>query len=82
MRDYSAIGKLGGRPRRKSFNEIMEGRNQAPKIKNTENKIRIKRREVKSVDTDEYKTLMELVKLEYREKTEAEKLGSPRLKGR
>ena len=66
-----------GRPRRLSWAEI-ESRDQSLKVlKIKEAKIKNKRRKAKGV-SDEARILEGLVKLEYREKTEAERLESPR----
>jgi len=57
---------LGGRPHRQSWAEIQVGRNQSPETKVIKNKIIKRRKQAKSgVSTNEFKTLMGLVNLEY-----------------
>ena len=71
------ITKKSGRPHRLSWAEI-ESREQSLKVlKNKEAKIINKRRKSKSV-SEEARIVEGLFNLEYREKTEAEKLESPR----
>jgi hypothetical protein len=80
MRDYVALGKLGGRPRRPSWAEIQEGRKQSLtvcKSKIIKQNKREKGEKLKSVDFSA-SLIQGLFNLEYQEQKPTEKLEDHR----